>query len=467
MKTELLRASTGLLPESSGFGQRDTFLADAYTPSILDKMEADLKAEGSLFGDWPTKRQVSIMTDKLGSFAADRMIGFTPELTDVRLQDQVFVGGVCALSTRESTLLGIGKVEDSISGNDIAIQDSDSLSGAVTAVQIFETIGLMPSASAIVLEDTLWGDRVAQKMSDVGSADETMIESARAAVEARNQRSYECLQRLRKFVLGEAVELEVVRDGDVMDELTVRTDEMLTRLGLPITDNSYRFVYAGMYSYVWRQIMSGQGIVSDDQVMTIYEPWKHFAPEDGLSDPISVFRGAVLKQEPFMAEGSENERVGIIAYAEPRDPNGRILRKSLPMALLPNSANYRDFDFSKFPVVPKKTNALPEAKEFKYVTDMASLTLDRNPAFLWGLVYPPTSRTRYVMAEMVRLKRQLKLDTRIAYLRDPCMSALNRKDLSIKLRTNLSREMTDLSEQLVSELETITKAMFGGTDEIK
>src|SRR5436190_17573887 len=150
MSAELLRARTSPQPEPSDFGQRDTLLADAYAPSILDKMEADLKVEGSLFAEWPTKRQVAMVTLRLGSFAAERMIAFTPALANMELEDQVFVGGVCALSTRESTLLGIGRVEDPVSGKDIAIRDSDGVSDAVTAVQIFETIGLTPSSSAIV-----------------------------------------------------------------------------------------------------------------------------------------------------------------------------------------------------------------------------------------------------------------------------------------------------------------------------
>jgi hypothetical protein len=312
MNTELLRANAQS-NETSGLAEREVLAATVFSPSVLGKLEADLKTTGSLLeGSSPTTEETAMLTKRLGLFAAERVVGFSPELAG-RITDQtMFVGGVCALSTRESTLTGLGRLEDPVTG-EVRRADADEtldFSDVVTAVQVFETIGLTPEPSAIVLEDTLWSSGVIEKLRfSVGIDDET-ADLVSKVVESRNDRTLKALRQLRGFLFESPSDLVAVRDTAVMDELNARTDEMLSKIGLPPAPdaNDYRFVYAGMYSYVWRDILVNQGVVDEDQLMVIYEPWKHFAPEDNPTDKISSFRRELLRAEPFMQ--LQNPRTG-------------------------------------------------------------------------------------------------------------------------------------------------------------
>ncbi|HEY1644875.1 MAG TPA: hypothetical protein VGF75_00630 [Candidatus Saccharimonadales bacterium] len=468
MSVELLKSPDVTSGEVS-IAERTALAASAYSPSTLDKIEADLRTKGSLFADRSLESgDVAAVVGSLGAFAAEKMVWFSPALANQMNEDTVFVGGVCALSTRESTLLGRGLIEDPVTGYGRLIEkgeDFDGFSDVVTVVQVFETIGLTPSASAIVLEDTLWANRVVQSMRRRIGSDNNLEQSTRQSIKTRNDRASEALSRLRGYLFESPSGLSIVRDTDVMADLTTKTDEMLAKLGLEPSENTYRYIYAGMYSYVWREIMASQGIVDDEQLMVIYEPWKHFAPEDGCFDPISIFRNRLLKEAPFMEAGSENEKIGLVAYIEPRDPNGRLLRKTMPVALLPNSTNYANFDFSKFPIVTKKTNALPEADEFQFADDIGSMTLGKNPAFLWGLVYPPTTEARAIMQQMVQLGAESKRTAKAAFQDADAMSVKDKQELSAKIKRSYSREMSEFSERLIEETQTMTRVMFGGSNE--
>lgn len=450
----------------STMAYRNVLAASAYSPSVLGKMESDLRADGALLEGAGYILNDATFTVMLGSFAAEKVIGYSPEAAQECLDgNAVYLGGVCALSTRESTLLGRGKIESPVESQPKEAQEDPELSDAVTAVQVFETIGLTDDPSAIVLEDTLWSNRVIEKLRASTGLDEEDAEQARFTIETRNARTAQALQRLRNYIFEAPSDLVVVRDTPIMDELRQKTDKMLADLGLPPDNNDYRLVYGGMYSYVWREIMESQGAVGTDQLAMIYEPWKHFAPEDGKDGPITNFRRQLLKQAPYMQPGSPAERIGLMVYMEPRDPNGRILRKSVPMALLPNSENYADFDFSKFPVVPKKTNALPDASEFQYVDDIANLTLNKNPAFLWGLAYPPTETTQTIMSVMVRLSAEAKEKSKAVFQVNSALSAKQKQQLSLQVRGAFSSQMQELSEVLIQEIQAMNSAMFGADNE--
>lgn len=458
--------------EISGLAEREVMAATVFSPSVLGKIEADLRTKGSLLeGSNPTSEEVAMLTKCLGLFAVERVIGFSPELASSITDQTMFAGGVCALSTRESTLTSLGRLEDPVTG-EVREADTDSIldfSDVVTTVQVFETIGLTPKPSAIVLEDTLWSNGIIEKLRFSVGIDDEAADFAGKVVESRNNSTLKALQRLREFLFESPSELVAVRDTAVMDELNDRTDEMLTRLNVPPTPdaNDYRFVYAGMYSYVWRDILVNQGIVDEGQLMVIYEPWKHFAPEDNSTDKISSFRRELLQAAPFMQNGSASERLGLIAYMEPRDPNGRLVRKSVPTALLPNSKNYIDFDFGRFPVVPKKANALPNIDEFQFVDMPDELTLSKNPAFLWGLVYPPTPKTQEIMQAMATLSAESKAKSKSVFQKNMDLSVQEKRQLSVQLRGIFSREMNEFIEQLIAELQVMTNALFGDNDAVK
>ena len=471
MNTELLRAKAQL-NETSGLAEREVLAATALSPSVLGKLEADLRTTGSLLeGCNPTNEETAMLTKRLGLFAAERVVGFSPELASSITDQTIFVGGVCALSTRESTLTGLGRLEDPVTG-EVRRADADEVldfSDVVTAVQVFETIGLTPEPSAIILEDTLWSNRVIDKLQASVGIDDEAADFVGKVVEARNDRTLNALQRLRGYLFESPSNLVAVRDTAVMDELTTRTDEMLSKLGVPPAPdaNEYRFVYAGMYSYVWRDILVNQGVVDEDQLMVIYEPWKHFAPEDNPTDKISSFRRELLQAAPFMQSGSPSEKLGLIAYMEPRDPNGRLVRKSVPTALLPNSKNYGSFDFSRFPVVPKKANALPTVNEFQFDDKPDELTLSKNPAFLWGLVYPPTPKTQEIMQAMATLSSESKVKSKSVFQENMALSVQEKQQLSAQLRGTYSHEMGELGEQLITEMQSITNVLFGDDDAVK
>jgi|GEM_PF-5309604 len=458
--------------EVSSLAEREVMAATAFSPSVLGKLEADLRTTGSLLeGSNPTNEEIAMLTKRLGLFAAERVVGFSPELASSITDQTMFVGGVCALSTRESTLTGLGRLEDPVTG-DVRRADADEtldFSDVVTAVQVFETIGLTPKPSAIVLEDTLWSNGVIEKLTASVGIDDEAANLVGEVIESRNDRTLKALQRLRGFLFESPSELIAIRDTTVMDELNARTDEMLTKLNVPPAPdaNDYRFVYAGMYSYVWRDILVNQGIIDEDQLMVIYEPWKHFAPEDNPSDKISSFRRELLQAAPFMQSGSASERLGLIAYMEPRDPNGRLVRKSVPTALLPNSKNYTNFDFGRFPVVPKKANALPTVDKFQFVDKPDEITLSKNPAFLWGLVYPPTPKTQEIMQAMAALSVESKAKSKSVFQENMALSVQEKQQLSAQLRGTFSREMSELSERLIAELQLMTNTLFGGDDAVK
>lgn len=420
--------------------------------------------EGSLLGAEAVLKEREVIARVLGVNAAERVVALNGELLDEDPEGVVFAGGVCALSTRESRLLGLeASTEDPVTGQKLAMEteaDLEGLSDAVSAVQIFETVGQTPNTTAIVLEDALWTEKVTDKLSTVGI--EPVKLAAKAMVEARNRRALAGLNGLRRYLFGSQVaNTKVIFDTNLLDQLTEKTDKMIADLGLPPNNDPYRIVYAGMYSYVWRNLLIEAGLLDRDQTMVIYEPSKHIGREGAAGSDISRFKSALRSQAPFMQPGSPNEKLGVLTYLEPRDPNGRRFRDSVPLSLMPNSKNYQDFDFSKFPIVPKiKDNQLAEYSDFTFVDDLGDTTLLRNPAFLWGLVYPVSERALRLMQQMYVVNKTCKQFTKDAVKQ--AEPAEDRQRLVSGVRARFSTEMYELSEQLVQELGKMNQAMFGG-----
>lgn len=111
--------------EYSKFSERGTLLEAAFSPSVLESAQAGLAARGSLLaGQRPDRQQTELVLTQLGDFASERVVNFNTGLVDA--PEQVYVGGVCALSTREATLVGLGQVEDD-QGDVLDVKESGEL----------------------------------------------------------------------------------------------------------------------------------------------------------------------------------------------------------------------------------------------------------------------------------------------------------------------------------------------------
>lgn len=449
--------------------------AEGLDGSTINGIENNLQGRGSLLEASAslTVEDRSTLMKSMGLFAAQRVAGISPELINRDLSDAKFLGGVCALSTREGKLLRDRIVEDPLTGGSILMgEGADELSDVVTAVQAFEAIGLTSNASSIILEDKFWTERVVQMLAEKGLRSKAISEKANKIVRSRNRQTFNAVERLRAEITGSANEIDYFSDELVVDELKTRTNVMLGSLGLEANDPSdYKYVYAGMYSYVWRDVLESAGIVKPDQLAIIFEPTKHIGQEDGVCGKISRFKSAIVEVAPYLKPGSLSEQVGLIAYMEPRDPSGRIFRDNVPTALVPNSLNYNNFDFSRFPVVPKKAQGLPEISEFKFLDQMGDTALGKNPAFLWGLAYPPTTRSVDVMEQMVSLSRSRR-ETVIAAMKDPGWFSdealsMTKPELSFAVTKQFSYEMMELANELVIELQRLTAVMFEDKNAVK
>lgn len=455
----------------SNFENRTDFNVPTVQKEVFDVTQTNLAGFGSLLeGQLPLDTTDRWMIDEqFGRNAGDKVVSLTPGLLDVDPKDILYTGGVCALSTRESRMLGLGtETEDAITGRKQAIQDTDDLrqlQDVVSLAQVVETVGLTPYSTAIVLEDTLWAEKVANRLQFVG--EDEAANAAATLVQSRNRRTETAVNGLRRYLFGNEITPVVsVIDQDILGQLTEETDKMIAKLGLEPIDDPYRVVYAGMYSYVWRNILVDAGVVANGQTMAIYEPSKHIGCEGIETSDISKFKAALVRGAPFMQAGSPAEQLGLMAYLEPRDPNGRRFRDAIPLALMPNSLNYRGFDFSRFPVVPKKKdNQLAEYSEFKFVDDLSTTNLMKNPAFLWGLAYPSSERAESLMWEMRSIGGLYKNETREKL---GTISDGNERRLAAEvIRKGYSDWMKQTAELLIEELEQINQAMFGVTDEVK
>lgn len=434
----------------------------------FETTQSNLSSFGSLLeGTLPLdKFDRDVVAEQFGINAAEKVVGLNTELLSRDPSDIVFAGGVCALSTRESVLLRQeAATEDVVTGDKVMLRETDDLSSlqdAVTAVQIFEAIGTSDYQSAIVVEDELWSERVAWFLRGLG--DDEAVVAASGLVRSRNRQTVAGIDSLRNYLFGKEVEpVSTVSDSKVIDELTSETDRMLKEMGLEDITTPYRRVFAGMYSYVWRNVLQQAGVVAEDKVLAIFEPSKHIGREDGIGQDISRFKSNYVRNFPFMQAGA-SEKLGLIAYLEPRDPNGRRFRDAVPLALMPNSLNYRNFDFSKFPIVPKKKNdELADLTEFTYLDQMGNLSLTNNPVFLWGLMYPITSETARLLSDMQSISASYRYNarTRLGAITD----GLQRKQAAETLKGSYSVEMERLAEELVEELQDMNQAMFGGQDE--
>lgn len=455
----------------SNFENRTNFTVPTVQKETFGVTQSNLGGYGSLLeGQLPldaTDREV--IDEQFGRNAADRVVNLTPELLTVNPVDVLYTGGVCALSTRESRMLGLGpETEDAVTGQLQAIRNVDDmvqLQDVVSLAQIVETVGVTPYPTAIVLEDALWANKVASRLRFVG---EDEAETAAAGlVQARNRRAETAVNGLRQYLFGsDTAPVVSVVDRDILGQLTEETDKMIADLGLDPIDDPYRVVYAGMYSYVWRNILVDAGVVADDQIMAIYEPSKHIGCEGTETSDISKFKASLVQNTPFMQAGSPAEKLGLIAYMEPRDPNGRRFRDAVPLALMPNSLNYQGFDFSRFPIVPKKKdNQLADYSEFKFVDDLSTTNLIKNPAFLWGLAYPSSERAEQLMWEMCSISGNYKSETRekLGIL----SNGDERRQAAEIIRKGYSSWMEQTAEELIEELEQMNQAMFGAKDETK
>jgi len=437
----------------------------------FETTQANLMSRGSLLegvaplGQADRKR----LELQLGANAAERVVNLSPGLLDVDPTGILFTGGVCALSTRESRMLGLGaETEDAVTGLKQAIRgadDMEQLQDVISLAQVVETVGLTPYSTAIVLEDILWADKVANRLRFVG--EDEAAGAAATLVQTRNRRTEAAVNGLRRYLFGNGIEPVVpVIDRDILCQLTEETDKMIADLGLESIDDRYRVVYAGMYSYVWRNVLVDSGIVADDQAMAIYEPSKHIGREGIETSDISMFKAALVRNAPFMQTGSPAEKLGLIAYLEPRDPSGRRFRDTVPLALMPNSLNYREFDLSRFPIVPKKKdNQLADYGEFRFVEDLSTTNLMRNPAFLWGLAYPSSERAEQLMWEMYAISGNYKDEAKEKL--GAISNGEERRQAAEIIRKGYSSWVEQTAEALIEELEQMNQAMFGVNDETK
>ncbi len=455
----------------SNFENRTDFTVPTVQKETFDVTQSNLGGYGSLLeGQLPldaTDREV--INEQFGRNAADKVVNLTPELLAANPMDVLYAGGVCALSTRESRMLGLGaETEDAVTGEKQAIRsvdDMEQLQDVVSLAQIVETVGVTPYPTAIVLEDALWANKVASRLRFVG---EDEAETAAATlVQARNRRAEAAVNGLRKYLFGnDTTPVVSVIDRDILGQLTEETDKMIADLGLEPIDDPYRVVYAGMYSYVWRNILVDAGVVADDQIMAIYEPSKHIGREGTETSDISKFKAALIQNAPFMQAGSPAEKLGLIAYMEPRDPNGRRFRDAVPLALMPNSLNYQGFNFSRFPIVPKKKDdQLADYSEFRFVDDLSTTNLLKNPAFLWGLAYPSSEQTERLMWEMCSISGNYRNETREKL--GTLTNGDERRQAAEIIRKGYSNWMEQTAENLIEELEQMNQVMFGASDETK
>lgn len=455
----------------SNFENRTDFTIPTVQKEAFDVTQSNLGSYGSLLeGQLPLDTADRWQIDEMfGRNAADKVVNLSPGLLAVDPKDVLYAGGVCALSTRESRMLGLGaETEDAVTGLKQVIRDADDveqLQDVVSLAQVVETVGLTPYSTAIVLEDSLWADKVANRLQFIGE-DEAGGAAAKL-VQARNRRTEAAVNGLRQYLFGNDIAPVVpVIDRNILGQLTEETDKMIADLGLEPIDDPYRVVYAGMYSYVWRNILVDAGVVADDQIMAIYEPSKHIGREDTEASDISKFKAALARSAPFAQAGSPAQNLGLMAYLEPRDPNGRRFRDTVPLALMPNSLNYRNFDFGRFPVVPKKKdNQLADYSEFKFVDDLSTTNLLRNPVFLWGLAYPSSERAEQLMGEMYSISSRYKDETREKL--GVITSGAERRQAAEIIRKGYSSWMEQTAEALIEELEQMNQAMFGVNDETK
>lgn len=455
----------------SNFENGTDFTIPTVQKEAFDVTQTNLSSYGSLLeGQLPLDTEDRWEIDELfGRNAADKVVNLSPGLLAVDPKEVLYAGGVCALSTRESRMLGLGaETEDAITGLKQVIRGADEveqLQDVISLAQIVETVGLTPYSTAIVLEDALWADKVANRLRFVGE-DEAAGAAARL-VEARNRRSEAAVNGLRRYLFGDDIAPVVpVIDRDILCQLTEETDKMIADLGLEPIDDPYRVVYAGMYSYVWRNVLVDSGIIAADQAMAIYEPSKHIGREGIETSDISKFKAALVRNAPFMQTDSPAEKLGLIAYLEPRDPNGRRFRDTVPLALMPNSLNYREFDLSRFPIVPKKKdNQLADYSEFRFVDDLSTTNLMRNPAFLWGLAYPSSERAERLMWEMYAISNNYKDEAKEKL--GAISNGEERRQVAEIIRKGYSSWMEQTAEALIEELEQMNQAIFGANDEAK
>jgi len=260
-----------------------------------------------------------------------------------------------------------------------------------------------------------------------------------------------------------------------MADLRESTDEFLGQLGLPVDLNdTYRYVYAGMYSSVWAGVLERAGYLPPNDTLVIYEPTKHFTTVSGRYGgsgepgsreiPEMRFRGQMLAQAPFGVTGSANESVGLIGYVEQLLPNGRRFSNVMSPDTMPNSSNYQDFDFGRFPLpsfVPggdtMTSKVWRRGQQYQYLDTTGDTVLNRNPAFLWGTFYPPTPQLAERLQKMVKIAADCRSTSR---LRTEGLAPAERKAVSAEIRARSSAEMAEVASTVIAELERITRAMF-------
>jgi len=131
---------------------------------------------------------------------------------------------------------------------------------------------------------------------------------------------------------------------------------------------------------------------------------------------------------------------------------------------MPNSSNYQDFDFGRFPLpsfVPggdtMTSKVWRRGQQYQYLDTTGDTVLNRNPAFLWGTFYPPTPQLAERLQKMVKIAADCRSTSR---LRTEGLAPAERKAVSAEIRARSSAEMAEVASTVIAELERITRAMF-------
>lgn len=439
--------------------EMNPYIEAGFEPSFSAMLGANLQKCGSLLqGSSPSYEDLSSLS--AAGIEISKVVGFNDGLPELITPKDVVAGGVCALSRRESRLATEGNSEDPVSGVEISIND-EGIPGVATVPQIVSSVGMNALRTVVVTEAQLWLERVVDKANIV---DAEVCVAVEESINIRNKAVLSATNALRSDLTGGSAPAVVeVKDADVLDRLEDLTDEMLAELRTPSTDR-YRLLYAGMYTKVWRKVLQEQGIVGADERLVIFEPWEHFAPEPSKSDDITLFRDRLLEKEPIGEVGSPNEMLGYIAYLEPRNTDGSLMRDKIPVFLLPNTENWQKFDLSRFPIVTKSKGEVPSASDITFVDDLGSMRLNRNPAYMWGLVYPSSQQSLNIMGQMALLNTNYKLN-RTKITSNPDGDRESRQNACCTLKSASSAEMAQLSTRLIAELERLNEVMFGGIND--
>lgn len=398
----------------------------------------------------------------------ERIVGISPNIPKVEMENVSALGGWCAIRTIDSTTLRQGELpsleKEKQNTKVTSVSElTDWISQAISIDQCIEAVYPIPKVTDYVSisEAQLWSERIFDWMKNRFPTEQNLKRNIRDAVDIAEQKRLTYTTRYLLYVTKNP-NIYVTRFTDeiIVDDLVSIRNEMLTMAGTSVSKLQSRYPNEQQsipgYSLVWTMytglylnLLQEKGVVKN-KIALISEPWFHATSETDAKNEVtlSLFGTSNNPRNEYLNPKGINAKLGFIANYDILNANSTTrMRVSRPINTMPNELNYQQF-----------------IQQMRDTPQIASLTLQENPAFIWGVNLLPYETCKKTLYNMIALRQSYKKEMQSINASQNDQTA--KQNYAQDMKTKYKILMENDAQNVIQELERMMIYVFTGRNTV-